>query len=198
MDIERRTLAEPIELRAVEGQPGPVIAGYAARFDVESKDLGGFREIIRKGAFDRTLKKGGPDVIARVNHQSSLLLGKKSSGTLRLSVDELGLRYEVDLPDTSVGRDVAEHIRRGDISESSFAFAVAKDGAKWTARSTDGLPLREVHAADLFDVAPVIDSAAYPSTSVSMRTLEEAKAADGPAPGVPNEINEARLRLAGE
>lgn len=193
-DLERRTHEEPLELRTEEGK-SPRLVGYAAKFDVESKNLGGFREIIRKGAFDRTLKEG-PEVVARVNHRSEMLLGKKSSGTLRLKVDELGLRYEVDLPDTSVGRDVAEYVRRGDIRESSFAFRTPKGGDKWSARgATDGISLREVSDVDLVDVAPVIDPAAYPSTQVALRTLEEASRQASPEQGVPNEINEARLRL---
>jgi HK97 family phage prohead protease len=193
-DLERRTFEEPLELRTEEGKPSRLV-GYAAKFDVESKNLGGFREIIRKGAFDRTLKEG-PEVVARVNHRSEMLLGKKSSGTLRLSVDEVGLRYEVDLPDTSVGRDVAEYVRRGDIRESSFAFRTPKGGDKWTARSSEGTPLREVSDVDLVDVAPVIDPAAYPSTQVALRTLEEAnRQTELEELGVPNEINEARLRL---
>jgi HK97 family phage prohead protease len=193
-DLERRTFEERLELRTEEGKP-PRLVGYAAKFNVESKNLGGFREIIRKGAFDRTLKEG-PEVVARVNHRSEMLLGKKSSGTLRLKVDEVGLRYEVDLPDTSVGRDVAEYVRRGDIRESSFAFRIPKGGDKWSARSSEGTPLREVSDIDLVDVAPVIDPAAYPSTQVALRTLEEAnRQTELGELGVPNEINEARLRL---
>jgi hypothetical protein len=198
MEVERMACAEPIEIRS-KGD-GHVITGYAAVFGVESRVLGGragFREIVRPGAFDRSLAEGD-DVIARSNHESQLLLGRTSSGTVRLSVDPKGLRYEIDVPNTTPGRDTLEYVRRGDIHESSFAFITRVKGDSWEKRASDGLPLRELLDVELVDVAPVIDQAAYPATQVSARTLEEAQKAvepTPPAPGVPNEVNEARLRL---
>lgn len=175
-----------------------VIVGYAATFDTESHDMGGFREVVRASAFERSLREKA-DVIARANHHSGSLLGRTSSGTLRLSVDERGLRYEVDVPDTTGGRDTMEYIRRGDIHESSFAFRTPKDGARW-AKQEDGSLLRELVDVDLVDVSPVADEAAYPETQVSARVLEQAKA-EGllpesavPAQGVPHAVNEARYR----
>jgi HK97 family phage prohead protease len=117
---------------------------------------------------------------------------------VRLSVDPKGLRYEIDVPNTTAGRDTMEYVKRGDIHESSFAFVTRAKGDLWEKRSSDGLPLRELLDVELVDVAPVIDQAAYPATQVSARTLEEAQKAVEPpplAPGVPNEVNEARLRL---
>ena len=101
-DIERRQLNEGLELRAKEGG-GKTLTGYAAVFDSLSEDLGGFREIIKPGAFDRALKDKH-DVRALVNHDNSLLLGRTASGTLRLSTDERGLKYEIDMLDTTAAR----------------------------------------------------------------------------------------------
>src|SRR5678815_5681055 len=136
MEVERMACAEPIEIRS-KGE-GHVIGGYAAVFDTESRVLGGrggFREIVRPGAFDRSLREGN-DVIARANHQSELLLGRTSSGTVRLTVDPKGLRYEIDMPDTTAGRDTMEYVRRGDIHESSFAFMTPPKGDSWEKRSS--------------------------------------------------------------
>lgn len=193
LEIERLgTEGAAIEVRA-EGDKATIV-GYAATFDTESRNLGGFREVVRAGAFDRALREK-MDVIARVNHRSEQVLGRTSSGTLRLVVDERGLRYEIDVPNTTAGRDAVELVRRGDIRESSFAFRAATVKDRWEKRSTDGLPLRELIDLDLVDVAPVIDTAAYPATQVSARALEQAKAPEPPTPGVPNDVNEARLRL---
>lgn len=167
-DIERRQLNEGLELRAKDGG-GKTLVGYAAVFDSLSEDLGGFREIIKPGAFDRALKER-QDVRALVNHDNSLLLGRTASGTLRLSTDSRGLKYEVDLPDTTAARDVAESIRRGDISGSSFGFRTIADA--WP--KVDGLVTREVLDLELLDVSPVTYPA-YPATQVSMRALERAK-----------------------
>src|SRR3954452_17343861 len=97
---ERRTLAAPLEYRAAsEGSKSPgTISGYAALFDSLSVDLGGFREQIMKGAFARALQQC--DIRALRNHSPEALLGRRSSGTLRLEEDDKGLRFEVDLPDT--------------------------------------------------------------------------------------------------
>jgi HK97 family phage prohead protease len=196
LEIERFGLPDTIEVRT-EGEKS-VILGYAATFNTESRNLGGFREVVRPGAFDRALKEGF-DVLARANHDSDQLLGRTSSGTLRLKVDARGLRYEIDVPNTTVGRDTLEYIRRGDIRESSFAFGLRATKDRWTAKATDGLPLRELVDVDLVDISPVVDQAAYPATQVSARTLEQAVAAaepPPPAPSVPNEVNEARLKLS--
>lgn len=194
-EIERFGEGGNIEIRSDNGRS--VITGYAATFDTESHDLGGLREVVRSTAFTRSLADKR-DVIARANHRSESLLGRVSSGTLRLSVDARGLRYEIDVPDTTAGRDTLEYIKRGDIRESSFAFMVPKGGAKMEKRSSDGLLLRELLDVDLVDISPVADKAAYPATQVSARALEQARAAAEPKPeaGVPTEVNEARLRLS--
>ncbi len=196
-DVDYRTC--DVELRASED--GATIEGYAAVFDVESEDMGGFREIVRRSAFDKVLA-GNPDVVARGNHQDAQLLGATYNGTLRLSVDERGLKYSITPPNTTAARDVVALVKGGYIRKSSFAFQVDKPGQSWEKRSSDGIsPLRELLSITrLVDVAPVINPA-YGATHVSARTLEAAQAAAAgeipkDEPTVPNEVNELRLRLS--
>jgi uncharacterized protein len=181
------------ELRAgVGGQPA--IVGYAAMFDSPTaiREGGGtFNEVIRPGAFDEYLRSGG-DTLGLFNHNIDMLLGRRSSGTLKLSVDSTGLRYEITPPPTQLGRDLTELIRRGDVKGSSFAFSITSAGERWSILPGDPLPLREViNVANLFDVSPVT-SPAYPDTTAGL----------GSASSGPRQSNEtfldavnARLRV---
>jgi hypothetical protein len=164
-EIERRA-AGTLEVRNEEGQPQR-LAGYAAVFNQETVIGAYFREVIIPGAFDRAIGEK-QDVVAWFQHgDEPLPLGRTSSGTLRLNVDDRGLKYEVDLPDTQFGRDLATSVARRDISQSSFAFLPTSE--KWDeAKSSDQLPLRSILDVDLFDVSPVV-FAAYKGTSVGVR-----------------------------
>lgn len=169
---ELRTVSDAsltIEARAAEGEDGKMtIRGYAAVFDKLSSNLGGFRERIAPGAFDDVLDN---DVRAVFNHDPSLMLGRSSAGTLRISTDATGLLYEVDLPDTSIGRDLWESVKRGDIKESSFKFTVLDDDWK----DTDEGIIRTINKVGrLLDVSPV-SYPAYPDATVAARSLEEWK-----------------------
>lgn len=136
-----------------------VVVGHAAVFNSLSEDLGGFREKIMPGAFDDVLEN---DVRAYFNHDPNFLLGRVSAGTLRLGVDEKGLRYELDIPDTTAGRDLKENMRIGNITQSSFAFTLGRDGDSWE-RNEEGNDIRIIHKVDrLYDVSPV-SLPAYPS-----------------------------------
>lgn len=167
MGTERRFHDGRMEVRAVEGQPGTLV-GYAAVFNELSVDLGGFREMIRPGTFSGSLARQ-PDVRAVVEHGGGLeMLGRTTNGTLRLAEDEVGLRVEIDTPDTQAGRDTLALVRRGDLSQMSFAFRVFPDGDKWT--TTDSYALRELLAVDLHDGdVSVVAYPAYPATSVEAR-----------------------------
>ena len=159
---ERRTFDSRI---VVDGQPR--MRGYASVFDRDSVDLGGFIERIAQGAFDEVL---GDDVRALFNHDSNNILGRTAAGTLRVSVDGDGLRYEIHPPDTQLGRDLAESMRRGDITQSSFAFVVADGGDSWEKRS--GLWRRTItKVSQLLDVSPVTYPA-YPDARVALRSLD--------------------------
>jgi HK97 family phage prohead protease len=124
--------------------------GYAAKFDTRSHDLGGFIETVRGGAFGRALNEG-QDVRALINHNPGLILGRTAAGTLKLSEDTTGLHYEVDAPDTSYARDLAESMQRGDVTQSSFSFRVRLDDWQKEGRGR----LRTLIDVDLLDVSPV-------------------------------------------
>lgn len=189
--------ADGLELRAArEGSNSPgTLDGYAAVFGKLSEDLGGFREQIAPGAFARALQSA--DVIAVLNHDDDYLLGRSTSGTLRLKEDDRGLRSEIDLPDTMCGRDCAISVGRGDLRGMSFAFIARQE--QWDFNASP--PLRTLLEVDLFDVS-VVTRAAYPDTSVALRSLEAARTkatVEQPSPPEPQPDTEStdqlRLRL---
>jgi HK97 family phage prohead protease len=152
-----------------------VLSGYAVRYNTTSVDLGGFRETILPGAFDKVLnrQRGKRDVVALFNHDANQLLGRTSSGTLELSSDDKGLRYSVVLPNTELGRTISELTARGDLRGSSFAFTVEQKGHSW-APGEDGVPRRSIReVSGLFDVS-VVTHPAYSSSSaaVARRSME--------------------------
>lgn len=180
---ESRFLSASVELRAAadEGK-APLIRGYAAKFNALSENFGSskyqFREIIMPGAFDDVLND---DVRALFNHESSAILArsKNGEGTLKIGVDNVGLWYEFEAPDTQVGRDLVTALKRGDIDQSSFSFTVNEDGQKW-AETKDGdgptITTRTItKVARLYDVSPVTYPA-YPDATVALRSLEKFQA----------------------
>ena len=176
MEIERRDFAfeDDNELLVESRADGrAAIVGYAAVYNRLSLDLGGFREEILPGAFDRILtrQRGKQDVVALFNHDTNIVLGRTSSGTLELSSDEKGLRYVVTPPVSRA--DVMELISRRDVRGSSFAFTVDKSGEGFR-QGEDGNAVRQIReVSGLYDVGPVLVPA-YPSTSaaVAMRSYE--------------------------
>lgn len=164
------------EIRKAEIQSasGRTVSGYAVRFESESVNMG-FVEIIHRGAItDETIKSS--DVFALLNHQENTVLARSNhgSGSLSLKVDNDGVFYEFDAPNTANGDELLEHIRRGEISQSSFAFTVStEDGAeKWTKRS-DGIIVREIFKIErLYDISPVYQPA-YTETTCSKRALDK-------------------------
>ncbi|MER5894774.1 HK97 family phage prohead protease [Streptomyces sp. NPDC001876] len=168
---ERRIAVGELEERSsTDGRIS--MRGYAYRFNELSQDLGGFRERIVPGAGAPSLRKN--DVYATFNHNSSALLGRTSSGTLRVGEDNEGGFYEIDLPDTTVGRDVAELLKRGDLKGSSFTFRVLDGGQRRAAEDDPdtGLPVREITAMDVSELGPVTNPA-YLTTQASLRSVEE-------------------------
>ncbi len=141
--IERRTLVEPVEFRASDDGKRIVAAGVAIRYGAVSKDLGGFKEEIRSGAATKTLQER--DLTMLHEHERRMLLGRRSAGTLRITNDERELAYEVDIPDTSYGRDLAVSLERRDVTGSSFGFVAIKADTKWSV-GDDGVALRSVGA----------------------------------------------------
>jgi HK97 family phage prohead protease len=143
------------------------LTGYAAVFN-QATNIGPYDETVSPHAFDEGLSES-PDVVALFDHGGQPL-GRTGNGTLKLSVDSYGLRYEVTPPDTSVGRDVMELVKRGDISASSFAFSLRGDnGDSW--QYGGPLPHRMLQNLNLHDVSPVT-TPAYANTSVAARSKE--------------------------
>lgn len=170
MNYERRTASEGVELRQ-EGDTLTAV-GYAAVFNRTSENLGGFVEQVAPGTFNSTLKQA--DVRALFNHEPDHLLGRSGNGTLRMVEDDYGLRYEVDLPDTTLGRDIGTLLKRGDLHGSSFGFRVIGD--RW-GETDSGYPLRTLTEVALRDVGPV-SFQAYPDSKASLRSLAVARSID--------------------
>lgn len=166
----RRGEDRAVEVRSEDGRN--TLTGYAAVFHREGEEgteyrldgVGRVVERIAPEAFERALKEEH-DVRALFNHESDNLLGRSSAGTLRLSVDDIGLRYDIDLPDTQVGRDVLEYVRRGDLNGSSFAFRPLDEEA----RSEGDKTVYVVRDLQLIDVGPVVFPA-YKATEASLRS----------------------------
>ena len=162
---ELRFSVEPAEVRSM-GSGKLVATGLAAVFESRSEPLGatGFRESVGRSAFNRTLANG-TDVLALLEHDKQRLLGRSGAGTLRLKVEERGLRYEIDLDDRqSLHRDVASQLERGDLAGSSFGFRAIDD--KWTVDEA-GTPRRELLEVHLRDVGPT-SQPAYTSSDAGL------------------------------
>ena len=172
-DAERRFTSVPVEIRAAADKRS--IGGYAAKFvPALSQNLGGFKEQIAPGAFNRSASQAWPDVQARYNHEDSMLLGTTGGGSLRLSVNDTGLQYEIDMLDDAISERIYKLVQRGDVRQSSFAFM--KDDDEWSTDDT-GYPLRTLHQVRLIDVAPV-NAPAYLDTTAAVRSLAAKFSAD--------------------
>ena len=158
-----------IETRVDSTEDGrDLVVGHASVYDSRSNNLGGFYEFIERGAFTEELIANS-DVRALINHDPNLILARNTSGTLNLTADERGLKYEFEMPETSYGKDLAISMKRGDITQSSFAFTVAEDD--WST-DADGNNIRTIKKIDrLYDVSPVT----YPAYNMAQSDLVVAK-----------------------
>lgn len=183
--LERRTIQAPITIRDAEGSGRPILSGYAAKFNSPSQDLGGYVEVLKPGCFAKSLASG--DQRAFFNHCYDDLLARKSSGTLRLWEDEIGLAYELDVPDTSLGRDVYILVKRRDIDGNSFGFYSLSD--EW---SEDG-KTNTILEADLIEISVVVYPA-YLETTVEARSAD--RLARRPTPRFPRLERARRIVIA--
>jgi uncharacterized protein len=176
--LERRFLSSS-QVRAIapthySSSPGTLV-GVAARHDVLSSDLGGFKERIANGAFHRSLNNGD-DVRCNFNHDPNYILGRVKNGTLRLRSDAIGLHDECDVPDTSYARDLLASVRRGDVTDQSFAFTVEdEDWGEEDDPEDRGarIKVRTLRSVKLIDTAFVVWPA-YPGTSASTSPAADA------------------------
>jgi HK97 family phage prohead protease len=185
---------EPLALRIErEADKPPRLAGYAIRFNSLSKDLGGFRERVMPGALDAAIGSGG-DIRALMDHDAGKLLGRTSVGTLRVGIDELGLWFNVDLPDTQYARDLESLVVRGDTRGMSFGFTVPRDGGERFVRENGGA-VRELLRVDLKEIT-VTSIPAYTETSLYLRVDPELARRIPPAPTPKRDAAGRKLKCA--
>ena len=168
------------EIRSISQPPtiteGKTVEGYAAVFHnpaergTEYKLCDDIVEHIDPQAFQRAIAQKQP-CRCLVNHDPNYRLGRVDKGTLRLTTDERGLKYEADIPDTQVGRDTATDLANGNLDGSSFSFSVV--GQRWedVKRGDDYMTIRTITDVDLYDVGPV-GFPAYEATTAGIRSAE--------------------------
>lgn len=153
------------------------IDGYSLVFNSRSHNLGGFVEQILPSALDGVLERSDVKLLLNHNEDRGILgRSKRGSGSLKLCVDEKGLRFETDAPKTALGDETLEYLRRGDATQCSFAFTVAEGGDRWE-KEADGTYLRTIEHFDrIYDCSILTCTPAYEATSVSCRSFDEFKA----------------------
>jgi len=162
MKIEKRSIVSEM---TVEDEKRTIV-GYAVKWNELSEQLGFFREKFSKGAFkDSLLDK---QQMALWNHNTDVVLGSTRNQTLRLSEDEVGLRFEIDLANTTQANDIYELVKRGDINGVSFGFYAELED--WEDRSDTAV--RTINRADLIEISPT-PFPAYSQSEVNVRSLEE-------------------------
>lgn len=200
MKPDTRTLGiDRAEIRVASDDRGTYIEGYAAVFDSESEDLGGFTEIIKPGAFTDAL--AGCDVRFVVNHDPNLILGRSTAGTLTLTQDARGLKYRVYPPKSFISEHYVESARCGNISGNSFRFYVPEDRSGESWESASGRTVRTITRFAKLDDVCLATYPAYPGTNglaVSARSLEalEAHRRTRPRRDTWEHTAYARLRMA--
>lgn len=168
-DVERRFITNPVSFeKRDDGVDENVIEGYAAVFNRDSEDFGGWYERISQGAFKEVLND---DAVALFNHDMNYVLGRNGVN-VSIEEDSIGLKYKVKLPDTSFARDLRQLVKDGIIHQSSFAFTVAEQ--EW--KHSEGQPsVRTITKVKrLYDVSPVTRPA-YPDATVGARAFELSK-----------------------
>lgn len=149
------------------------VEGYAVVFNSQSEDLGFFETIAPSAVTVDVINRS--DVFALLNHNPDKVLARcrYGEGSLSLSIDEKGLKYSFQAPNTELGNELIEHIRRGEIDSSSFAFIVSTDDGSEKWENINGTTYRTINKIEcLCDVSPVWQPA-YSATSVSARALEK-------------------------
>lgn len=156
-----------LQTRDVTGDESVLISGYAAVFNSKTSIGSYFEEVIAPGAFSQAISENG-DIRALFNHDWNNVLGRTRSGTLRLEEDERGLKFEVELPNTTVARDLAESMRRGDINQCSFGFFPTEETWDYSVDPA----MRTINEVELFEIS-VVSIPAYEDTEVSLVRSKE-------------------------
>lgn len=168
--FECRSFNRPLEIRELkkDGYIGTLV-GYAIIFESESRDMGGWREIITRGAPSASLKKA--DVRLLYQHDKTKVMARQSAGNLRLTEDEIGVRFEADLIDTTVNRDAYAEIKAGNVDAMSFGAPKATFKSSFEKRS-DGTKIRRVSSFEVQEIS-VVSWAAYEDTALAAREFAE-------------------------
>lgn len=166
--VEKRNLTtNSVEIRE-DDEGKRTLTGYAIKWEMKSVTMGWrrFREQFKRGAFTESLTN--EDQLALWSHDTSKVLGRTKNGTLRLFEDEVGLRFELDLLDTTLGDDAYKTIKRGDVDGVSFGFSMLKQ--EWDEADPDNV-IRTITKAKLLEISPVAFPA-YPDSEVSARSSD--------------------------
>jgi uncharacterized protein len=155
-----------LQTRDGTGNEPVVISGYAAVFNSKTSIGDFFEEVIAPGAFARSISENG-DIRALFNHNWDHVLGRTKNGTLKVEEDNRGLKFEVELPYTSLARDLAESLRRGDINQCSFGFFATNDTWDYAVEPA----IRTLNEVELYEIS-VVSIPAYEDTEVSLRSKE--------------------------
>jgi uncharacterized protein len=155
-----------LQTRDGTGNEPVVISGYAAVFNSKTSIGDFFEEVIAPGAFARTISENG-DIRALFNHNWDHVLGRTKNGTLKIEEDNRGLKFEVELPNTSLARDLAESLGRGDINQCSFGFYATNDSWDYSVEPA----VRTLNEVELYEIS-VVSIPAYEDTEVALRSKE--------------------------
>jgi HK97 family phage prohead protease len=189
MDKEKLEYREA-QIENYDAESG-IVEGYAVVFDKYSTNISDFSEIISRDAISQKTIKDS-DIFAVIDHDRSkgiLARSKNGKGSLTLSIDEKGLKYSFQLPNSAIGQELRSYLERGEITTSSFAFTVSKES--W-AKTNDNKYIRTIEQIDrIYDVSPVFN-AAYADTKVALRSLDELKQSEIDALNEAARISEAK------
>ena len=177
------------EIRSEAGDQPSRIEGHAAVFNSASHDLGGFREFISPGAFQRSLDAaaaGDYRIHAVWSHDMSQPLGSTGGGKLALEEDDVGLRFSLDPKRLTPAQ--LDAVADGDI-RMSFGFIVREQ--TWVEKD-DGAYERTLHDVDLIEISPVV-SPAYPDTTAALRSLDAFKAEKPVIEEVAEQVTEEKV-----
>lgn len=192
--IEIRSFGKKLEFRKLNeaGFLG-VLSGYAVVYGVESRDMGGWKEIIARGAMTESLKKN-LDVRFLYQHKSDQIMAREGGKTLTLTEDDTGVRFEAKLVDTQLNRDAYLNVETGNLDAMSFGMPYGSVTAKWERDLTKKMDIRTVTKADIVEIS-LVTWAAYEDTSVAARDYELFQQSLKPADKNATPVNVLRSRL---
>lgn len=173
--MEKRFINEGIQIESRskdDGTTEDIITGYGIVFESESRIMGGwypFIETVNREALNGVDLK---EVVATFNHNFDNILARADAGTLKLSIDKRGLKYEFTAPNTTYGRDLVENLKNGNVRGSSFMFTTKKDA--WIEEKGEDVARREILEIDQFIEVGPVTMPAYPDTTAAKRSYEQA------------------------